>query len=284
MKTRLLVLSAFLAVCVVSHSANENFPNVEGQLNQQKPQTAKKVIKDVAYPSAIWFIPETEKEPLEVELTIQREMGNGTPGNNSGWGNLSAFTESTEFEGTIINQSKVGDAYYFDIKSNKGTGRIGLRKELLKGFGVLNVIESSGAVAGWLKKGMSLGQQMINGNMYDPTLNATTEAELAEVMKYVNDDNLNNYVWWMKLLYPNNAIVLMSHLSFEPQSTKFIRPKSSDVRVRAEANTKSEILLLVNEWDILPVDGENAGWYDVRKGWISKSVVQPVTFSPIRMG
>ncbi len=244
---------------------------------QQQAQQQNKVYREAVYPSGYWFKPGSESNSLQIELIVLREKGQEMLGEYSRWGKINVFTDKEDIDGELDNPTKVGDVYYFDIKSNKGSGRIGLYKKDAS----VHIAECSGVVAKWVRKGMSLTPYPVNGKEYDPTMAATTEEELEAIMKDMNEEMLNDFVWWMKLLYPNNPSAITSHLSFEPQSKKFIRPKGNDVRVRANANAKAEVLEHVSEYDILPVIEENSSWYNTSKGWISKTVAKPVTFNPV---
>lgn len=255
---------------------------VQQQAGQQAQQQ-NKVFREAVYPSGYWFIPANDSNPLQVELRALREKGVGEPlGDCSRWGEITLFTENIDMNGELDNPTKIGEVYYFDIISKNGSGRIGLYKTKDNdGVPSVNVAECSGPMAKWIRKGMELHPYPVNGREYDPTLTATTEEELTAIMKDMNEDYLNGYVYWMKLLYPNDPTTVMSHLSFEPQSKKFVRPKGNDVRLRYQGNAKSEVLGHASECDILPVDEENAGWYGTRLGWISKTVAKPVTFNSV---
>ena len=246
---------------------------------QPKPQqqAQNKVFREAVYPSGYWFKPGTESDPLQIELKVLREKGQEMLGEYSRWGEISVFTDNDDITGELDNPTKVGDVYYYDIKSSKGSGRIGLYKKDAS----VHIAACSGVVAKWVRKGMTLTPYPVNGKDYDPTMSATTEQELASAMEYVNEETLSDFVWWMKLLYPNDPSAITSRLSFEPQSKKFIRPKGNDVRVRANANAKAEVMEHVSEYDILPVIEENAGWYNTPRGWISKTVAKPVTFNQV---
>lgn len=243
----------------------------------------KTIFLEAAYPggNGDWFWYD-ENADAEITLNFNRELApsDGT-GSKLTWGRIYASKGSGEFEGEFLAPSLVGDVYYFDVKSNSGTGRLGVKKARTSGGDVnLQIADVSGSVANWVKKGLLCDWRFGNGRAFDPTALCVTETELEKALETVSSETFVNYVWWIKNKYPNNPEKVFEKLDFEaPQ--KLIRPNTSDVRVRSTPSTKGEVFSYAYEWDILPVWSEKNGWYETPRGWISKTVTKTVVSNPI---
>lgn len=230
-----------------------------------------------------------EKSNSEVTLTIKREYSADEWSNGKrSWGGISASIGDKEYEGEFEAPSLIGDVYYFNIKSNSGTGRIGVKKiKTIEGYVELQVVDVSGSVTNWVKKGLSCEWRSANGRGFDGTALCMTEEELEKYIDETNIEDFSQHIWWVTHKYPNNPEKVFKGLSFEAPK-KFFRPKSDDVRMREKPNTKAALVknehnetLLSYQWDIYPVRNENQGWYQTDMGWMSKTVAKPVVCKPI---
>ena len=178
------------------------------------PQTmeAQGVKKDVwleaIYPGCEWLLPLVEGKVVQIRLTVNRyNIPPTLPDHTPGWGDIELSEIDLNVEGQLGAPTLIRDVYYFDITSKKGSSRIGIKKlrDNPDDEPYLKIVEVSGAIAKWVKKGSKLMPYQGNGRMYNPTVYAMTEKELDNVLKKCNNDNYIDYNWWMKNRNGSNA-------------------------------------------------------------------------------
>ena len=262
----------------------------EATVNATSQTKSKDLYLEAIYPGGSgYWLGWDEKTDLEVNLTIRREYAADEWSNGKkSWGNISVSIGDKEYEGELEAPSLVGDVYYYNIKSNSGTGRIGVKKtKSSEGAVELQIVDVSGSVANMIKKGQSCEWRSANGRGFDGTALCMTEEELEKYLDETSPEEFSQHIWWITHKYPNNPEKALKGLTFEAPK-KFFRPKSDDVRMREKPNTKAAVVknennepLLSYQWDIYPVRNENQGWYQTDMGWMSKSVTKTVTCNPI---
>lgn len=255
----------------------------ETAVNAIPQAKSKDVYLEAIYPGGSgYWLGWDEKTSFQVNLTIRREYADDEWSNGKkSWGDISASIGDKEYEGELESPSLVGDVYYYDVKSKSGSGRIGVKKiQTSEGSVILQVVDVSGSVANWVKKGQTGEWRTANGRGFDGTALCMTEEELEKYLDETNPEDFSQYIWWMTHKYPNNPEKILSGIKFEVPKI-LIRPKTNDVKVRGTASTKGDINAYAYVWDIFPVLSEKNGWYETPKGWISKTVTKPVVSNAI---
>lgn len=170
-----------------------------------QPMAAQSVKKDIwleaIYPGCEWLLPLVEGKVVQIRLTVNRykipaSLADHTPG----WGDIELSDVDFTEEGRLGSPTQIGDVFYFGVATKSGTSTIGIRKLRDKPDEdpYLKIVEVSGAIAKWVKKGSKLIIYQGNGRMYNPTVYAMTETELDEILKRCNNDNYIDYNWWVR--------------------------------------------------------------------------------------
>lgn len=156
---------------------------------------------EAVYPGGEWLLPLVEDKVVQIRLTVNRyNIPASLPDHTPGWGDIELSDVDLDVEGQLGAPMQIGDVYYFDITSKKGSGRIGIRKfrNNPNDDPYVKIMDVSGAIAKWVKKDSKLRPYQGNGRMYNPTIYAMTEKELDNILKRCNNENYIDYNWWMK--------------------------------------------------------------------------------------
>lgn len=165
---------------------------------------AQRVKKDkwveAVYPGGEWLLPLVEGKVVQIHLSVNRyNIPASLPNHTPGWGDIELSDIDLNVEGQLGAPMLMGDVYYFDITSKKGSGRIGIKKfrDNRNDDPYVKIIDVSGAITKWVKKDSKLRPYQGNGRMSNPTIYAMTEKELDNILKKYNNDNYIDYNWWM---------------------------------------------------------------------------------------
>ena len=155
---------------------------------------------EAVYPGGEWLLPLVEGKVVQIHLSVNRyNIPASLPNHTPGWGDIELSDIDLNVEGQLGAPMLMGDVYYFDITSKKGSGRIGIKKfrDNPNDDPYVKIIDVSGAITKWVKKDSKLRPYQGNGRMYNPTIYAMTEKELDNILKRCNNDNYIDYNWWM---------------------------------------------------------------------------------------
>ena len=168
---------------------------------------------EAVYPGGKWLLPLVEGKVVQIRLTVNRyNIPASLPDHTPGWGDIELSDIDLNVEGQLGAPMLIGDVYYFDITSKKGSGRIGIKKfrDNPDDDPYLKIVEVSGAIVKWVKKDSKLIPYQGNGCMYNPTIYAMTEKELDNILKRCNNDNYIDYNWWVKNRNGSNSAIAVS--------------------------------------------------------------------------
>ena len=155
---------------------------------------------EAVYPGGEWLLPLVEGKVVQIHLSVNRyNIPASLPNHTPGWGDIELSDIDLNVEGQLGAPMLMGDVYYFDITSKKGSGRIGIKKfrDNPNDDPYVKIIDVSGAITKWVKKDSKLRPYQGNGRMSNPTIYAMTEKELDNILKKCNNDNYIDYNWWM---------------------------------------------------------------------------------------
>lgn len=169
-----------------------------------QPVMAQGVKKDkwieAIYPGGGWLLP-WDGKVVQIRLNVNRYNIPATLQDHfKGWGRIELMGDDFEEVGQLGSPILLGDVYYFGVASKSGTSSIGIQKlrDNPENNPYLKIVDVSGAIAKWIKKGSKLMVSQANGRLYNPTVLAMTEAELDDILKRCNDDNFIDYNWWVR--------------------------------------------------------------------------------------
>lgn len=155
---------------------------------------------EAVYPGGEWLLPLVEGKVVQIRLAVNRyNIPASLPNHTPGWGDIELSDIDLNVEGQLGAPMQIGDVYYFDITSKKGSGRIGIKKfrDNPKDDPYVKIMDVSGAITKWVKKDSKLRPYQGNGRMSNPTIYAMTEKELDNILKRCNNENYIDYNWWM---------------------------------------------------------------------------------------